>query len=210
MIPNGLDDNPQFNITCENYATRNQYVRENVAVFGICELTERVRARAWCECDDVEPACTLTCDDGNPPPDLAKTDPIYFETCARFAYEYTTLTADECQDPVTALNFDAKAFCCNEPEPDNCSICPDGTTLADVNKQVQTEFFGDATCGEIDTYASYLPSDACDTFVFSLLDNHIDGEFACCVSSSTRHGPIKSFWVASLVALLFPIRSYFC
>lgn len=113
---------------------------------------------------------------------MTKADPIFGETCERFAYEYSTLSAEECSDPALNLNFDAKAFCCNEPEPDNCSICSPGKMLGDPDTIVQTEFFGSATCGEIDTYASYLPVGACSRFVDDLLDNPFGAEDACCVT----------------------------
>lgn len=38
---------PTFEVTCDNFATRNMYLREGAT--GICSDTERARARAWCE-----------------------------------------------------------------------------------------------------------------------------------------------------------------
>lgn len=120
-------------------------------------------------------------------------------------YEYNLLTAEECQDPTISLNFDAKAFCCNEPEPDNCSICPEGTRLDDPDTQVQTEFFGDATCGEIDTYASFLPDDSCIFFVRDLLDDPFDGELQCCISGA--RGQVTALLV-TLSVTLFSAASF--
>jgi hypothetical protein len=179
-IPRDAND-PPFEPTCEQYATLDRYVYEGQV--GICSDTERARARAWCECEGEQPACTLTCDDGNPPPDMTKTDPVYGQSCERFAYEYTTLTEEACLTPNFNLNFYAKAFCCNEPEPDDCSICPAGRMLGDPNKEVQTEFYGTATCGEIDTYASYLPANSCTAFINKLLDNPFGAEGECCVDN---------------------------
>ena len=103
------------------------------------------------------------------------------KTCERWAYEYTTLSAEECTAPDISLNFDAKAFCCNEPEPDNCSICPSGMKLAAADTVVKTEYYGSATCGEIETYASYMPEGSCNLFFNDLLDNPFGAEDECCV-----------------------------
>jgi hypothetical protein len=132
----------------------------------------------------------LTCDDGNAPPDLAKFEPVYQETCNRFLYEYTTLTADECPSAVTLLNFDAKAFCCNEAAPENCSICPEGQLLDDAEKSVQSEFFGQVTCGEIATHASYLPANKCGEFLFDLLDDAFGETSECCVIDPDYTPPV--------------------
>lgn len=191
-IPRDTDD-PPFVPTCEEYATLDRYVYEGST--GLCNDTERVRARAWCECEGVQPACTLTCDDGNPPPDMTKTDPIFGESCTRLAYEYTTLTKDECLTPDFSLNFYAKAFCCNEPEPNKCSICPVGLMLGDLSKEVRTEFFGTATCGEISTFARYLPEGSCKPFLDELLDNPFGAESECCVTdpnAKSTSGPGRS------------------
>jgi hypothetical protein len=160
---------------------RNQYVRD-VEIYSDCAATPRYRSRAWCECDgNVQPACTLTCDDGNPPPDLTIFEPVFQETCNRFLFEHTTLSADECPSAATLLNFDAKAFCCNEPAPENCSVCGAGDMLDDAEKIVQSEFFGPVTCGEIATHASYLPTGKCGEFIAKLLDNPFDASSECCV-----------------------------
>jgi len=182
---------PPYDPTCEEYATLDRYISE-VDTVGVCSVTERSRARAWCECAGEQPSCALTCDDGNPPPDLTKVDPVLSESCARFVYEYSTLTEEECKTPDVALNFDAKAFCCNEPQPDNCSICPTGQKLGDPAKEVKTEFFGIATCGDINTYAGYLPADSCAAFINKLLDNPFGAEGECCVASSSSDPYVTS------------------
>ena len=182
VIPPTAGD-PPIVATCQDYATRDKYLSEGA--LGICNDTARVRARAWCQCDGVQPACTLTCEDGNPPPDLNKTDPVYGVTCERRVYDYTTLTVDECKDSTFALNFDGKAFCCGEQAPNQCSVCPKGTTLGDPDKVLQTEFFGDVTCGQIASYAGYLPADSCSLFIGELLDDPFGAESQCCVASSS-------------------------
>ena len=194
-IPRNANDLP-YEPTCGEYATLDRYVYEGDT--GICSDTERVRARAWCECEGVEPACTLTCDDGNAPPDLNKTDPIFGESCARFSFEYTTLSEEECLVPDVSLNFNAKAFCCNEPEPDDCSICPVGQMLGDSTKEVRTEFFGTTTCGEINSYARYLPTGSCKGFIDELLDNPFGAEGECCVDDPNANTANGSNAVSSL------------
>lgn len=163
---------------------RNQYLRLDEGVeddnYGKCEKTPRGRAAAWCECDGVQTACSLVCGDGQPPPDLNKVDPVYGESCERFMFEYSMLSAEECPNAVTLLNFDAKAFCCNEDPPENCSVCPDGQPLIDPSKSVRTELYGNATCGEIETYASYLPDGMCAAFINELLDNPFGASGECC------------------------------
>jgi hypothetical protein len=123
---------------------------------------------------------------------MTKTDPIFGETCERFAYEYAALSVEECASPTVSINFDAKAFCCNEPEPNNCSICPEGKMLDSPDTVVLTEFFGSATCGEIDTYASYLPAGECSPFLDELLDNPFGAEDECCVNDPNSGGYRRS------------------
>lgn len=48
---------------------------------------------------------------------------------------------------------------------------------------VQTEFFGSETCGDIDTYASYLPAGSCTFFLNELLDDPTGAEGECCVAN---------------------------
>jgi hypothetical protein len=181
MIPRNAESPRE--VTCANVDQRNQYIRDNVEVFGSCEDTDRFLSRAWCECDGVEVACALACDDGNPPPDLTKKEPVFGEACERFMYEYSTLSAEECPNAATALNFDSKAFCCNEPAPENCSICPAGQSIEDPDKSLRSEFFGNVTCGEIATHASYLPGDQCEKFINKLLDNPFGASDSCCVEN---------------------------
>ncbi len=205
VIPAGAGD-PPFEVTCENYATRAQYVREGAT--GICSDTERARARSWCECDGIQPVCTLTCNDGNPPPDLTKTDLVLGDSCERFVYEFTTLSTEECANSSSSLNFDAKAFCCEESPPNQCSVCSAGQKLADPSKVVQTEFYGSVTCGEIAIYASYLPAGACSNFISDLLDDPLGEESLCCVSDPIsrgmkREGKICKLISFSMLALMF-------
>ena len=102
-------------------------------------------------------------------------------TCQRYAYEYTGLIEAECPDATNLLKFDAKAFCCNEIPPENCSICSEGKILESEDKEVTTEFFGAATCGEINSYASYLPDGECAVFLSELLDDPFGAEGQCCM-----------------------------
>lgn len=187
VIPRNVGD-PPIERSCEDYANVVQFLKEGAS--GFCRDTERARARTWCECDGATPACPLTCDDGNPPPDLTKTDPVYGESCERFVYEYTTLSQEECSSPSLVLDFNGKAFCCNEPAPNDCSICPAGKMLASTDKVVTTEFFGSSTCGEIATYASYLyPNTTCSVLLADLLDKPFGGaEDECCVDDPNSEG----------------------
>jgi hypothetical protein len=159
--------------TCAEVSTSVRYL-EAGSPPGICATTERGRSSAWCECEGIQPQCSLVCPGtGKAPTDLTLTEPIFKETCARFLYEFTTLSADECSDAVTLLNFDAQAFCCPDVEPPgNCEICPSslGGTPSHVNKPIETEFYGTVTCGDLYLHASYLPNteSACLEFLFQL------------------------------------------
>ena len=179
VVPRNSGD-PPVNVTCQDYATRNQYVRQGFT--GYCNDTARVRSRAWCGCDGMKPVCDLTCNNGNPPSDLSKQTPVLGTTCERFVYEYSTLTQSECGNALYYVNYDAKAFCCNEPAPNTCSICPSGTKLM-PNQKVRTEFYGYATCGDIQSYANYLYAGACPLFLAQLLDNPVNPSSECCVST---------------------------
>eukprot|EP00934_Nitzschia_sp_Nitz4_P009085 Nitzschia sp. Nitz4//scaffold34_size148208//104759//105797//NITZ4_002990-RA/size148208-processed-gene-0.86-mRNA-1//-1//CDS//3329548825//9075//frame0 len=180
VIPFDAGDTQSREITCERVATNIRYLKDDVETYGLCNLTERVEAQVWCECPGTESSCSLTCSDGNAPPDLSKADPVYEQTCERLMYEYTTLTETECLDPIAALNFDAKAFCCNEAAPENCSICPEGSTLLALDTEVVTEFYGTVTCGDIHTYASFLPNSSCPAFIAFLVDDPINAASVCC------------------------------
>jgi hypothetical protein len=186
---------------------RNQYIRD-VTVYESCPDTPRLMARAWCECDGIPPACNLLCDDGNPPPDLTKAEPIFGETCERFVFEYTGLSADQCsgRSATKALNFDAKAFCCNEAAPENCEICPDGQFVYDSDKALQSEFFGEVTCGEIVEHATYLPGGECKRFLNELLDIPSGASAECCVRSAA---PTALFGIAVIsTALVFALNMF--
>jgi hypothetical protein len=201
---------PTTDVTCANVEGRNQYLRDVEGVFGDCEVTPRARSAAWCECDGVQPACNLVCDNGQPPPDLDKYEPIFKETCERFMYEYTTLTAEQCPNAVTLLNFDAKAFCCNEEPPENCSICLEGQTLIDPDKIVRNEL---STCGEIETHASYLP-DMCLDFISELLDNPFDAASECCeggddsVEGKTSAAIVGSVFISAVTSVFVIVNVY--
>jgi hypothetical protein len=161
--------------TCEEAATFDRYLLDTSRP-GDCAFASRVQSRAWCNCDRIEPVCTLECPDGNPPPNLELTEPIFGKTCLRFMYEFTTLKAEQCPNAAKELNFDAVAFCCppssgaeEAAHESSCSICPFGERLKD-SVAVQTEFFGTVTCVELQTHASFLPSiaGACPAFMFGL------------------------------------------
>jgi hypothetical protein len=95
-------------------------------------------------------------------------------------YEFTGLTAEECPNAAILLQFDAVSYCCPDVSaPDNCSICGPREIPSDPDTQVETEFFGTATCGTLATHATYLPNVelACQAFLFGLeLNNDED----CC------------------------------
>ena len=190
IIPSDRLNYQQY--TCENVATRDQYVRvidsQGGDEYETCSDTPRGKSAAWCECSGVVNPCQLVCDDGNPPPDMAKKDQVFQTTCERFSYDYTGLESDKCNDQAAAtkrLNFDAKAFCCNEPPPENCQICPAGYYVPeeDMDKVLQSEFFGEVTCGEIVEHAKYLPGGQCKRMVNELLDVQERGHEDCCVKS---------------------------
>jgi hypothetical protein len=187
------------NHTCEEAATFDKYLLDTTRP-GDCEFASRGLSRAWCDCDGAEPLCQLKCPDGNPPPDLELAEPVFGKTCLRWMYETTTLqilsAGDECPNADSELNFDAVAFCCpTVPAPDNCSICPAGERLkGDADAlTVQTEFFGTVTCGELETYASFLPSTtatACSDF-YSGLDIR-QGEDCCEIDPDATLSPVAA------------------
>ena len=194
IIPLGPKDS--FEFTCAQVAEGVRYLQRGTPA-GNCDFTERGRAKAWCECDTVTPesTCALVCPTTNlPPPDLTLLDPIFNKSCERFMYEYSTLTAEECPNAAEIFNFDAISFCCpdvTEPPNTSCSICPEetGGTLSHPEKPVETEFFGIATCGEMELHASFLPNttDACIELLFEL--DLRDGEDCCDLVNETVWEP---------------------
>ena len=194
IIPLGPKDS--FEFTCTQIAEGVRYLQRGTPS-GNCDFTERGRAKVWCECDNIvqEETCALVCPTTNlPPPDLTLFDPIFNKSCERFMYEYSTLTADECPNAAEIFNFDAISFCCpdvTEPPNTSCSICPEetGGTLSHPEKPVETEFFGLATCGEMEIHASYLPNtqDACIELLFEL--DLRDGEDCCDLVNETVWEP---------------------
>mmetsp|Transcript_79314 Transcript_79314/g.119244 ORF Transcript_79314/g.119244 Transcript_79314/m.119244 type:complete len:311 (+) Transcript_79314:153-1085(+) len=205
VIPRGAG-NPQ-DYTCANVEERNQYVRD-VTEYEMCGATPRFLSRAWCECLGVEADCNLLCDDGNPPPDLTKAEPVFGQTCERYAFEYSGLTEGKCSlsAATKALNFDAKAFCCNEVPPENCEICAPGEVLGDPEKVLQSEFYGAVTCGEVAEHAKYLPNGQCKRFINTLLDIPFGANDACCISGSVP----KAFFGFAIMssAVLFALNMF--
>lgn len=202
LIPrNPLD--PNFDTTCQDLATRDRYLSDG-STPGLCSVTARERSRAWCECPGAQPSCSLTCADGNPPSDLALSEPIRGETCERLVYEYTTLTSDECLNPALALNFDARAFCCPDvPTPNGCSICPLGQIIEDDARMISTEFFGKVSCRELQFHASFLPAgrSRCEDFLTEL-----EADEGCCgadpdatLSPTASPDPDEAFFVNDIL-----------
>jgi hypothetical protein len=154
-IPRDVSESVEF--TCENVAILDRFVQEYIGTAGECQTTLLARSAYWCGCPEaVQEAapCQLLCNNGNSPTDLNLSDPVTGKTCARFQYEYSLLTSNECARASTYIGFDATSFCCTDVEPeDNCPICPFGQKLMDPNTVVTTEFFGEVTCGDIAEYA---------------------------------------------------------
>ena len=170
-----------FDTTCFNVSEWQSYLQKDGVntAYGKCDDTRRGRSRAWCGCDGAEPTCTLTCSDGNPPPDPNKADPLYGETCERWMYEVTGFNEDECEEIDETLVFAVSSFCCGDADPPGCSICPEGKKVTESNETV----WRSATCADIAEYAEYLPDGTCKAWFNRLLDDPFgtEAESLCCV-----------------------------
>jgi hypothetical protein len=231
--------------TCEEAATLVRFLTDDVTTTtlrtGDCQFTPRERSGAWCGCGATQQqqsaaVCDLKCPDGNPPPDLELAEPVFGKTCLRFMYEFTTLNAEECPNAASELNFDAVAFCCptvavvTSDTSSYCSICPSGTRQKDPALEVQTQFFGNVTCGELHTHASFLPSSstatatttsACSDLILEL--DIREGQDCCEIdpdavtlspvaapagdgATNTMAPPsVFSFWLLGLMGVVFSI-----
>jgi hypothetical protein len=127
-----------------------------------CDNIESVLSfSAWCGCTDVTPPgiCDL-CGEG----DLIDPDRVVPEfdggTCRELDELTRYLTSEEmCTDIV-----EARAFCCTNPDPTSCTICPDESPVGLPDRKISTEDFDEYsfTCGELDRVASFFPEDDCD------------------------------------------------
>jgi hypothetical protein len=201
LCPNGeppekLNAETPYGDTCSELDTYLRYLPADTCA------TERIdsikRADAYCECPNVKADCYMCDDDTN---SLASPDRKvpFFEflgnsfssTCRELADFYTLYdTEDPELSTCDFIKLEAR-YCGCTSNADNspinaCNICADGSVPANTTKFIDTIGM---TCGELQTYLSYVPADQCTMPWITDLQRF---DYYCGCASATAPCPICS------------------
>lgn len=166
--PMNLNAVTPYEDTCSELDTYLRYLPVDMC------LTERVasvmRNDAFCGCPGVKAECYMCDDDTNILFSSDRKIPVYAlfgesssSTCQNLADFYTLFDTGELELSTCEFIQIESRYCGCQSEPDlspvnACKLCSDGSSPAKADKLIADL---DMTCGELDTYLSFVPADQC-------------------------------------------------